>query len=39
LKPEVGAHIDLMRVYMVEHKALLDRSRTLEHNIRDRLQR
>jgi hypothetical protein len=39
VKPEVGAHIELMRVYMVEHRALLERSRTLEQHIRDRLQR
>jgi hypothetical protein len=38
LLPEVGSHIDLMRVYMVEHKALLEWSRTLEQNIRSRLK-
>jgi hypothetical protein len=38
LLPQVGSHIDLMRVYIVEHKALLDWSRTLEQDIRERLE-
>src|SRR5688572_15139736 len=38
LLPEVAAHIDLMRIYIVEHRALIDWSRTLEQNIRERLE-
>ena len=35
--PEVGAHIELMRMYTVEHHSLLDQARTLESKIRSRL--
>lgn len=32
--PEVGAHIELMRMYTVEHESLLEQSRVLERKIR-----
>lgn len=34
IHPEVGAHIELIKIYTIEHEALLDQARILERKIR-----